>query len=109
MCENKWFDMGSFASNSFNIKIAMAGNHFKIIKLSFLTFSLPLTVNYIKRQLCTSIASDLFHQNTTIKVTKSATMNFFRKIFFSLSFLIIDLSYVFTINMLATAEKCMEK
>ena len=51
----------------------------------------------------------IFHQNTTIKVTKPATMNFFRKIFFSLSFLIIELSYVFTINMLATAEKCMEK
>ena len=47
-----------------------------------------------------------------LKETKSVTMNTFRKIFFSFlfkSFVKVELSYVFTIKMLSTAENCMEK
>ena len=45
-----------------------------------------------------------------IKETRSVTMNIFRKksILFK-SFVKIELSYVFTINMLSTAENCSEK
>ena len=44
------------------------------------------------------------------KKTRSVTMNIFRKknIFFK-SFVKIELSYVFTINMFSTAESCMEQ
>ena len=41
------------------------------------------------------------------KETKSATMNIFRKE--SFSFLKVELSYVFTINLFTIAENCMEK
>ena len=45
-----------------------------------------------------------------VKVTKSAIMNIFRKKknFFK-SFVKIELSYAFTINLFTTAKNCMEK
>ena len=45
-----------------------------------------------------------------IKETRSVTMNIFRKKQINLfkSFVKIELSYVFTINMFSTAESCME-
>ena len=46
----------------------------------------------------------------SLKETWSVTMNIFRKISFLFkSFVKIELSYVFTINMFSTAENCMEK
>ena len=43
--------------------------------------------------------------NTDIKETRSVTMNIFRNFFFLFkSFVKIELSYVFTINMFSTAE-----
>ena len=52
--------------------------------------------------------------NTTserLKETRVVTMYIFRKIFFFFfkSFVKIELSYVFTINMFSTAENCIEK
>ena len=46
-----------------------------------------------------------------IKETRSVTINIFRKNLYFLfkSFVKIESSYVFTINMLSTAENCMEK
>ena len=45
-----------------------------------------------------------------IKETRSVTMNIFRKKYFLFkSFVKVELSYVFTINMYSTAENCMEK
>ena len=45
-----------------------------------------------------------------IKETRSVTMKIFRKKnFLFKSFVKIELSYVFTINMFSTAENCMEK
>ena len=45
-----------------------------------------------------------------LKETRSVTMNIFRKIYFLLiSFVKIELSYIFTINMVSTAENCKEK
>ena len=46
-----------------------------------------------------------------LKETRSVTMNIFRKkkSFLLKSFVKIELSYLFTINMLSTAENCMEK
>ena len=45
-----------------------------------------------------------------LKETRSATMNIFRKKYFLFkSFVKLELSYVFTINMFSTAENCMEK
>ena len=45
-----------------------------------------------------------------LKETKSVTMNIFRKKYFLVkSFVKIELSYVFTIDMFSTAENCMEK
>ena len=47
---------------------------------------------------------------TLKRLTKSVTMNIFqKKIFFFISFVKVELSYVFTIKMLSTAENCMEK
>ena len=45
-----------------------------------------------------------------IKGTRSVTMNIFRKKYFLFkSFVKIEFSYVFTINMFSTAESCMEQ
>ena len=45
-----------------------------------------------------------------IKETKSATMNIFRFFLFSFeSFVKVELSYVFTINLFDIAENCTEK
>ena len=45
-----------------------------------------------------------------IKETKSATMNIFQKKYFLFkSFVIVELSYVFTINLFTIAENCTEK
>ena len=44
------------------------------------------------------------------KETKSATMNIFRNFLFSFkSFVKVELSYVFTINLFTRAENCTEK
>ena len=46
-----------------------------------------------------------------IKETRSVTMNIFRKkkYFLFKSFVKIELSYIFTINIVSTAENCKEK
>ena len=45
-----------------------------------------------------------------LKETRSVTMNIFRKRYFLFnSFVKIELSYVFTINMFITVENCTEK
>ena len=45
-----------------------------------------------------------------VKETKSATMNFFEFFYFVLkSFVKVELSYVFTINLFTIAENCTEK
>ena len=45
-----------------------------------------------------------------IKETRSVTSNIFRQKYFPFkSFVKIELSYVFTINMFSTAESCMEQ
>ena len=49
------------------------------------------------------LSNDMVH----IKETRSVTMNIFRKKIFS--FVKIELSYVFTINIFSTAESCMEQ
>ena len=50
--------------------------------------------------------SDVF----IIKETKPATMNIFRFFYFLVkSFVKVELSYAFTINMFTIAENCMEK
>ena len=43
------------------------------------------------------------------KETKSATMNTFRFFFLFKSFVKVELSYAFTINMFTIAENCTEK
>ena len=47
----------------------------------------------------------------TIKETKSATMNIFSIFFYFLfkSFVKVELSYVFTINLFTIAKNCTEK
>ena len=45
-----------------------------------------------------------------IKETKSATMNIFRNFYFLFkSFVKVDLSYAFKVNMFTIAENCTEK
>ena len=46
-----------------------------------------------------------------LKETKFATMNIFRFFFYFVfkSFVKVELSYVFTINLFTTAENCTEK
>ena len=46
-----------------------------------------------------------------LKETKSATINIFRIFFYFLfkSFVKVELSYVYTINLFTIAENCMEK
>ena len=45
----------------------------------------------------------------TFKEAKSATTNIFRFIFLFKSFVKVELSYVFTINLFTIAENCIEK
>ena len=48
--------------------------------------------------------------NVWFKETRSVAMNIFRKKYFLFkSFVKTELSYIFTINMVSTAEKCKEK
>ena len=58
-----------------------------------------------------SVRSVSRRQYTLVKETKSATMNIFRFLFSFLfkSFVKVELSYVFTINMFTRAENCTEK
>ena len=57
---------------------------------------------------CHSFA--LFVSNLrTVKETRSVTINYFRKKNLLKSFVKIESSYVFTINMFITVENCMEK
>ena len=44
-----------------------------------------------------------------VKETRSVTMNIFRKQTLFKSFVKIELMYIFTINMVSTAENCKEK
>ena len=56
------------------------------------------------------ITNTFSRNKCSFKETRSVDMNIFRKIFFLFkSFVKIELSYVFTINMFSTAENCMEK
>ena len=52
-----------------------------------------------------------FESETVLKETRSVTMNIFLENFSFLfkSFVKIELSYVFTINMFSAAENCTEK
>ena len=51
-----------------------------------------------------------FRVKKRIKETKSATMNIFRIFYFLFkSFVKVELSYVFTINLFTIAENCTEK
>ena len=45
----------------------------------------------------------------SLKEAKSATMNIFRIFFLFKSFVKVELSYVFTINLFTIAENCTEK
>ena len=47
--------------------------------------------------------------NLTLKETKYATMNIFHKKSIFNSFVKVELSYVFTINLFTIAENCTEK
>ena len=56
------------------------------------------------------LVSDLITTLVSLKETKSVTMNVFpKKYCLFKSFVKVELSYVFTIKMLSTAENCMEK
>ena len=56
------------------------------------------------------LVSDLITTLVSLKETKSVTMNVFpNKYGLFKSFVKVELSYVFTIKMLSTAENCMEK
>ena len=68
--------------------------------------------NYLQQ---TTSADDIFRcifflGALRVKKTKSATMNIFRKFSFLFkSFVKVELSYVFTINLCTISENCMEK
>ena len=47
--------------------------------------------------------------SSSLKETRSETMNIFLKIFIFKTFVKVELSYVFTLNMLNTADNCMIK
>ena len=70
---------------------------------------------YIKHVKCTSSRDCYkFHNihwlSAVIKEAKSATMNIFRFFYFLFkSFVKVELSYVFTINLFTIAENCTEK
>ena len=65
-----------------------------------------IKVEHASNNLLQSEASFLLR----IQDTRSVTMNIFEKLSFLFkSFVKIELSYVFTINMFSTAENCMEK
>ena len=50
-----------------------------------------------------------FHFRLIVKETKSATMNIFRFFYFLFeSFVKVELSYVFSINLFTIAENCAE-
>ena len=52
----------------------------------------------------------VIQQYPCFKETKSATMNIFRFFYFLFkSFVKVELSYVFTINLFTKAENCTEK
>ena len=58
----------------------------------------------------TRLINSIKHEHS-FKETKSATMNIFRFFFYFLfkSFVKVELSYVFTINLFTIAENCTEK
>ena len=52
--------------------------------------------------------SDTIFCSSHIKETKSATMNIFRNFCLFKSFVKVEFSYVFTINLFTIAENCMK-
>ena len=72
--------------------------------------SLPLNHS---RRVVVSYKRNYVHEvlvNCLFKETKSATMNIFRIFLFLFkSFVKVELSYVFTINLFTIAENCTEK
>ena len=56
------------------------------------------------------LESRIQYNKAVLKAAYSVTMNIFEKNSFLIkSFVKVELSYVFTIKMFSTAEKCMEK
>ena len=67
------------------------------------------TLNIINVYFDTMV-SQIYHSALQLKETKSATMNIFRKIFFSKNGVCKSrIKLCFTINMFNIAENCMEK
>ena len=66
---------------------------------------------YLKELLLKERVRSFWKQILSFKETKSATMNIFRFFFNFLfkSFVKVELSYVFTINLFTIAENCTEK
>ena len=62
-------------------------------------------------ELTGGLTVNLKEMVSNVKETKSATIDIFRFFFYFLfkSIVKVELSYVFTINMFAMAENCMEK
>ena len=88
--------------NNYGLKCGFTGpNHRKShLDPSVLLLKFPESLHIIQ-----------FRIPTLFKETKSATMNNFRFFFYFLfkSFVKVELSYVFTINLFTLAENCTEK
>ena len=55
------------------------------------------------------MVSQTYLSELQLKETRSVTMNIFREKILFKSFVKIELSYIFTINIVSKAENCMEK
>ena len=73
----------------------------------------PLPTRKVSQSIGKIVDSDLVcSRQAPLKETKSATMNIFRFFFLNFlfkSFVKVELSYVFTINLFTVAENCTEK
>ena len=73
--------------------------------------TLILLTNIDQKSLETEFLPTIFDlRSSIVKETKSATMNIFQNFYFLFkSFVKVELSYVFTINLFTIAENCTEK
>ena len=79
------------------------------IKMTYSSINMLLPELFIKKHGFTR-RSHYRRPQKRLKETRSVSMNIFRKKYFLFkSFVKIELSYIFTINMVSTAENCKEK
>ena len=80
------------------------------VDIASICLNMDVIVTHQTPLMCNKAKQKQEVQNRKLKETKSTTMNIFHFFYFVFKSLVkVELSYVFTINLLTIAENCTEK